>query len=91
MFNKKNIKIPLDKFIDKALYHPKKGYYMQKLPFGQYGDFVTAPGISKIFSEMVFLWLISYIIDSYSAISISLKQILIFLSIVEWNLSLLIL
>ena len=60
MFNKKNIKIPLDKFIDKALYHPKKGYYMQKIPFGQFGDFVTAPGISKIFSEMIFLWLISY-------------------------------
>ena len=54
------LSIPLDKFIDNALYHPKKGYYMQKLPFGQYGDFITAPGISKIFSEMVFLWLISY-------------------------------
>ena len=30
MFNKKKCKIPLDKFIDNALYHPKKGYYMKK-------------------------------------------------------------
>ena len=60
MFNKENFKIPLDKFIDSALYHPKNGYYMQKIPFGQHGDFITAPNISKIFSEMIFLWLISY-------------------------------
>ena len=60
MFDKKNIKIPIDKFINNALYHPKKGYYMQKVPFGKYGDFITAPNISKIFSETIFLWLISY-------------------------------
>ena len=33
---------------------------MQKIPFGKDGDFITAPNISKIFSEMIFLWLISY-------------------------------
>ena len=60
MFNKKNCKIPLDKFISNALYHPKKGYYMRKVPFGKYGDLITAPNISKIFSETIFLWLISY-------------------------------
>ena len=60
MFDKKNIRIPIDKFIDYALYHPKKGYYMQKTPFGQHGDFTTAPNISKIFSEMICLWLVSY-------------------------------
>ncbi len=60
MFDKKNIKIPIDKFINNALYNPKKGYYMQKVPFGKYGDFITAPNISKIFSETIFLWLISY-------------------------------
>ena len=60
MFNKKNCKIPLDKFISNALYHPKKGYYMKKIPFGKDGDFITAPNISKIFSEMIFLWLISF-------------------------------
>ncbi len=60
MFNRSNYKIPLDEFINNALYHPKKGYYMKNIPFGKDGDFVTAPNISKIFSEMVFLWTISY-------------------------------
>lgn len=60
MFNKINYEIPVDKFIDHALYHPKKGYYNKKVPFGKNGDFVTAPNISKIFSEMIFLWTLSY-------------------------------
>ena len=60
MFDKKNCRIPLDKFINNALFHPKKGYYMKKIPFGKDGDFITAPNISKIFSETIFLWLISY-------------------------------
>lgn len=60
MFDKKKSNIPLDKFINAALYHPKKGYYMKRLPFGKKGDFVTSPNISKIFSEMIFIWIISY-------------------------------
>mgnify|MGYP001169319486 FL=1 len=60
MFNKKNYKISLDKFIEKALYHPTKGYYMKNIPFGKDGDFITAPNISIIFSEMIFIWIISY-------------------------------
>ena len=47
----KKSEIPLDQFIYKALYHPKKGYYMNNMPFGKDGDFITAPNISKIFSE----------------------------------------
>ena len=34
MFEKKKFKIPLDEFMQNALYHPKKGYYMKKIPFG---------------------------------------------------------
>ncbi len=60
MFNKNKCKIPLDEFMDNALYHPNKGYYSKKNPFGKDGDFITAPNISKIFSEMIFLWIISY-------------------------------
>ena len=60
MFDKINFKIPLDKFIENALYHPKKGYYSTKNPFGKEGDFITAPNISKVFSEMIFIWIISY-------------------------------
>ena len=51
--------IPVDEFIEKALYHPKTGYYTKKLPFGKEGDFVTAPIISNLFSEIVTIWLIS--------------------------------
>ena len=57
-FNKKNI--PLDEFIDSALYKKKIGYYMHKNPFGQKGDFVTAPNISILFSEMVAIWCIAF-------------------------------
>ncbi len=60
MFDKEKYLLPLDEFIDNALYHPRKGYYMRKLPFGKNGDFITSPNISKIFSEMIFLWTISY-------------------------------
>lgn len=60
MFYKKNFRIPLDKFIENALYHPKNGYYMNSFPFGKQGDFITSPHISKIFSEMITIWLISY-------------------------------
>ena len=38
---KNNFEISLDKFIDFALYDKKKGYYMQKDPFGLKGDFIT--------------------------------------------------
>ena len=60
MLNKKKFKIPLNEFIDLALYHPRTGYYMKKIPFGKEGDFITAPNISIIFSEMIFLWIISF-------------------------------
>ena len=51
--------IPVDEFIEKILYHPEIGYYTKKIPFGKEGDFVTAPTISKLFSEIVCIWLIS--------------------------------
>ncbi len=57
---KKNNKIPLDKFIDICLYDKKKGYYINRNPFGQNGDFTTAPNISRLFSEMISIWIISY-------------------------------
>ena len=47
--------IPVDKFIENALYDSKKGYYSKKNPFGKTGDFITAPGISPLFSEMIAL------------------------------------
>jgi len=52
--------IPLDKFIHRALYDKKNGYYMKKNPFGKNGDFVTAPNISILFSEMIAIWCIAF-------------------------------
>ncbi len=60
MIKNKDYEVPLDKFINSALYDPKKGYYMKKIPFGKSGDFITSPNISKLFSEMIFLWIVSY-------------------------------
>ena len=57
--NSENNHIPLDIFIDDALYNKNKGYYMTKKPFGKHGDFITAPNISILFSEMVAIWLVS--------------------------------
>ena len=57
---KKSGKIPLDKFIDLSLYNKKFGYYMKRNPFGKKGDFITAPNISRLFSEMIAIWIISF-------------------------------
>ena len=60
MILRKNHKISLDKFINFCLYDKKNGYYMKKNPFGKTGDFTTAPNISRLFSEMIAIWTISY-------------------------------
>ena len=52
--------IPLDQFINFALYDKKSGYYMKKNPFGKRGDFITSPLISNLFSEMLVIWCISF-------------------------------
>ena len=57
---KKSGEIPLDKFINLSLYNKKNGYYMKKNPFGKKGDFITAPNISRLFSEMIAIWIISF-------------------------------
>ena len=60
MKNKNNNLFTLDKFIEESLYNRKHGYYMKKNPFGESGDFITAPNISILFSEMIAIWIISF-------------------------------
>ena len=60
MKNKNNNLFTLDKFIEESLYDKKYGYYMKKDPFGKSGDFITAPNISILFSEMIAIWIISF-------------------------------
>ncbi len=57
---KKSNNIPLDKFINLSLYNKNFGYYMKKNPFGKKGDFITAPNISRLFSEMIAIWVLSF-------------------------------
>ncbi len=39
-----------------ALTHEELGYYTTRDPFGQNGDFITAPEISQIFGELLGAW-----------------------------------
>ena len=57
-FNKKKL-LPVDKFFFNVLYNKKSGYYTNKQPFGKEGDFITAPKISSLFSEIIAIWIIS--------------------------------
>ena len=56
--NKKDL--PLDQFIEFALYDKVNGYYMKKDPFGKEGDFITAPNITRLFSEVIAIWVLTF-------------------------------
>lgn len=52
-------KLPTDEFFQNVLYKKKIGYYSTKNPLGKSGDFITAPKISNLFSEIIAIWIIS--------------------------------
>ena len=52
--------LPLDKFINFSLYDKYHGYYMRKNKFGKKGDFITAPNVSRLFSELIAICIISF-------------------------------
>ena len=58
-FFKKEKLLTVDKFFQNVLYDKKYGYYTTKQPFGEKGDFITAPKISYLFSEIIAIWIIS--------------------------------
>ena len=56
----KTTNLPLDKFINRSLYDKNSGYYIKKNPIGKKGDFITAPKISRLFSEIIAIWAITF-------------------------------
>lgn len=47
--------IPVSAYMSLCLMHPQYGYYQRAEPFGETGDFLTAPEISQTFGEMLAL------------------------------------
>ncbi|MAS04539.1 MAG: hypothetical protein CL534_07560 [Ahrensia sp.] len=50
--------LPISDYMATCLFDPSDGYYTTREPFGEGGDFTTAPEISQMFGEMVGAWLV---------------------------------
>ncbi len=73
----KTVSLPLDKFISISLYNKKSGYYIKKNPFGKKGDFITAPNVSRLFSEMIAIWVVEFNLIELGAGNAAMMKILI--------------
>jgi NADH dehydrogenase [ubiquinone] 1 alpha subcomplex assembly factor 7 len=48
--------IPVWRYMELCLMHPRHGYYLSRDPLGREGDFITAPEVSQMFGELLGLW-----------------------------------
>lgn len=65
----------LDEYMGMCLLHPQHGYYATRDPFGQSGDFITAPEISQMFGEMIGLALAQSWLDQGTPTPFTLAEI----------------
>jgi NADH dehydrogenase [ubiquinone] 1 alpha subcomplex assembly factor 7 len=61
-------------FMADCLLHPEFGYYTTQQPFGESGDFITAPEISQMFGELIGLSLAQSWLDQGSPDPFSLVE-----------------
>ena len=62
-------------YMAECLLHPQHGYYATRDPFGQAGDFITAPEISQMFGELLGLCLAQAWMDQGQPDTITLAEI----------------
>jgi NADH dehydrogenase [ubiquinone] 1 alpha subcomplex assembly factor 7 len=48
--------MPVWRYMELCLTHPRHGYYVSRDPLGRDGDFTTAPEVSQMFGELLGLW-----------------------------------
>ncbi|MCO5130606.1 MAG: SAM-dependent methyltransferase [Xanthobacteraceae bacterium] len=48
--------MPVWRYMELCLTHPRYGYYIAHDPLGREGDFITAPEVSQMFGELIGLW-----------------------------------
>lgn len=51
--------MPVSRYMELCLGHPRHGYYITRDPLGRAGDFTTAPEISQMFGELIGLWAVA--------------------------------
>ena len=65
----------IDTYMATCLLHPTLGYYTTRPPFGQAGDFITAPEISQMFGELIGLALAQCWIDQGAPAAFALVEL----------------
>ena len=67
--------ISLADYMAECLLHPTFGYYTTHVPFGEKGDFITAPEISQIFGELIGLCLAQAWMDQGAPTAFTLAEL----------------
>lgn len=67
--------ISLADYMADCLLHPQHGYYATRDPFGQAGDFITAPEISQMFGELLGLCLAQSWLDQGAPAAFTLAEL----------------